>query len=92
MQTLKIQISLRICTLWSRFSLLINIFYNNQGFFSYTVKMALCLPIFLDHNHNGLFQMLMFIWCFGHFVFIAWVIDLAIINLSSGLRLLVPTG
>ena len=25
------------------------------------LKMALCLPIFLDHSHNGLFQMLMFI-------------------------------
>ena len=24
--------------------------------------------------------MLMFIWCFGHFVFIAWVKDLAIVQ------------
>ena len=46
--------------------------------------MVLCLPIFLGHSHNGPFEMLMFIWCFEHFVFIAWVIDLAIINLAWG--------
>ena len=48
--------------------------------------MALYLPIFLDHSHNGPFQILMFIT-----LFLLQVIDQAIINLSSGLRLLVPS-
>ena len=52
------------------------------------LKMLICLLGFLDHCRNGPFQTLMFISCFDHFVFIAWVIDQTI-TLSSGLRLLV---
>ena len=44
---------------------LIRILTVNQYLISVSLitqlKMALCLPIFLNHSHNGPFQMLMFI-------------------------------
>ena len=54
--------SAHLHTLIRILTLIIDIFYSNQCFLSYTVKDgAFCLPMFLHHSHNGHFQMLMFI-------------------------------